>query len=156
MAKRIYLVTGSRTWGHYSKTHGDPEVQLERKRMCAVFKRLVPGSIVLHGLANGADKWAEEESSNHGLFSMGMPYAGWLGRGGGPARNRKMQTVMVGLREAGWATRVLSFHQDLARSKGTLDMVSIALDERFPVTHISVVSAQTLRSSNDLRKYLKG
>lgn len=152
MAKRIYLVTGDRFW---DCTEDSCANAAHQQRMEAVFKRLVPGSIVMQGGASGADKRAEILAKAYSMFPMTMPYAGFLGRGGGPARNRKMRAVMVGLRTAGWATRVLSFHDNLAESKGTLDMVRIMLDEQFIVTHISLVSASTLRSSNDLRKLLK-
>jgi hypothetical protein len=123
--------------------------------MCKLFGQMTPGSVVLQGGALGADNMAEEEAMDHGLFPMTMPYARFLGKGGGPARNRKMKAVATGLRAAGWAVRVLSFHEDLARSRGTLDMVRIMLDEQFVIKHISLVSASTLRSSQDLRKLLK-
>jgi hypothetical protein len=153
MAKRIYLVTGDRLWdcGEDSASN-----DAHQQRMAAVFKRLVPGSIVLQGGASGADKRAEILAKEHKMFPMTMPYAGFLGRGGGAARNRKMLAVMVGLREAGWAAKVLAFHDDLANSRGTLDMVRIAIEQSFSATLISIISAQTLRSSKELRKLLKG
>ena len=67
-----------------------------------------------------------------------------------------MKAVAVGLRTAGWSVKVLSFHENLATSKGTLDMVRIMLDEQFIVHHISLISASTLRSSKELSKLLKG
>lgn len=153
MAKRIYLITGDRFW---DCTEDSCANDAHQQRMAAVFKRLVSGSIVLQGGASGADKRAEILAMSHGMFPLTMPYARFLGKGGGPARNRKMKAVMVGLRSAGWATRVLSFHDNLAESKGTLDMVRIMLAEQFIVTYISMISAQTLRSSDDLRAMLKG
>jgi hypothetical protein len=169
MAKQITLVTGSRYWGrrgeHLSKVgagmtkmvvhSAQKDDALAEARMCKVFQQLTPGSLLLQGLAPGADLMAQDEALEHGLFPVGMPYARFLGKGGGPARNRKMLTVMVGLREAGWKTRVVSFHEALDRSKGTVDMVRIALAERFIVHHVSLISTKTLRSSDDLKKYLR-
>lgn len=155
MAKRIYLVTGARDWGWIERPSAPPLYSLKHeKRMRQVFGKMVPGSIVLQGGARGADVMAASLTADYGLFSLTMPYARFLGKGGGPARNRKMLAILIGLREAGWSARVLAFHDDLGESKGTVDMLKTSLAEGFTATLISVISAQTLRSSRDLRKIL--
>ena len=169
MAKQLYVVTGGRTWGRSAEVLSKAGVSVKpalvaadrrdrtaANRMGALFAKLTPGAVVLQGGARGADEMAAQLAMEYGLFPMTMPYAKFLGRGGGPARNRKMKAVAVGLRTAGWSVKVLSFHENLATSKGTLDMVRIMLDEQFIVHHISLVSASTLRSSKELRKLLKG
>ena len=100
-------------------------------------RRLAPGTVVIEGEARGADVLAREKALEAGLPVGGFP-AQWrvtrstpahrIGESGGrrwdkaagPIRNARML-------EAG-PDRVLAFHDDLAGSLGTKDMVRRAVE----------------------------
>lgn len=97
---------------------------------------LPPGTMVIHGAARGADSIAAEEARTIGLPVKAFP-AHWghgpeclptcrrvVGRAAGPIRNRQMLAFLL---EGGPSEerRILAFHDDLSRSKGTADMVKI-------------------------------
>lgn len=79
--------------------------------------KLAGAALVVEGGARGADRLAR-----HAADALGIPtrtfFADWLryGRAAGPLRNQQML-------DEGRPDLVLAFHADLARSKGTADMV---------------------------------
>lgn len=77
-------------------------------------------AVVIHGDARGADRMARDAALRLGLILIAFP-ADWeyYGKGAGPIRNRQMI-------EEGTPDFVLAFHDDLASSKGTRDMISLA------------------------------
>lgn len=81
------------------------------------------GSILIHGDAKGADTLAGRLSPGNRLVEVRVPYIKWLGRGGGPARNRYMLKMLLGLKAIGYTARVEAFHDDLSVSRGTIDMM---------------------------------
>ena len=82
-------------------------------------RNLPSASIIIHGNAKGADKLAGELAYGLG-FRVISVNAEWsrYGRGAGPIRNKKMLSMKPDL--------VLAFHEDISKSKGTKDMVTIA------------------------------
>ena len=104
--KRI-LVTGSRNWAD------------EEKIYAAVMQEL-PVSLLIEGEARGADTIAKQAARRLGIRVL--PFrADWrrYGRGAGPIRNQLML-------DEGKPDLVLAFHEDLAHSKGTKDMIDRA------------------------------
>lgn len=86
--------------------------------------------VVIHGAARGADSIAGEYAAMIGFEVEEYP-ADWgtHHRAAGPIRNRQM------LKE-GKPDVVLAFHDDLASSKGTKDMVDASLAAGVPVYNI--------------------
>ena len=74
-------------------------------------------AVVISGTASGADTFGEEWAAARGREVERYP-ALWHrhGRAAGPIRNRQMLVE-------GRADLVIAFHPDIARSKGTADMV---------------------------------
>lgn len=101
------LVCGARDW---------TDADAIRRELLA----LPAGSVVIEGAARGADRLAAQIARELGLGVEEYP-ADWMryGRAAGPIRNRRML-------EEGKPDLVLAFHADLARSKGTRDMVERA------------------------------
>jgi hypothetical protein len=116
------LICGSRHW-----TDTDAVVQ--------EVAMLVPGTVVIHGDAPGADRIAGATAEARGLQVVRFP-ADWErhGRAAGPIRNRQM------LRE-GKPDLVLAFTADLERSQGTRDMVRQAQRAGVPVRLITGTTA---------------
>lgn len=81
-----------------------------------VIERLPPHSIVVHGDCRGADKMAGMIALRLGYFVIPVP-ANWAeyGKSAGPIRNQHMLTPRPDL--------VIAFHNDLRKSKGTIDMI---------------------------------
>jgi len=75
------------------------------------------GTVVIHGAQRGADTIAGEIAEAMGFEVIPYP-ADWHkhGRAAGPIRNQQML-------DEGKPTEVAAFHNDLAHSKGTGDMV---------------------------------
>ncbi len=73
--------------------------------------------LVISGGARGADTHAREACEKHGITFLEFP-AEWdkHGRKAGPIRNQQMI-------DEGEPMQALAFHHDLAKSKGTKDMV---------------------------------
>jgi len=80
-------------------------------------KSLPPDTIIIHGNSRGADKIAKREAKKHGLTVKSYP-ADWnkYGRAAGPIRNKKM--ILEGRPD-----KVVAFHNDLSKSRGTADMI---------------------------------
>jgi len=80
-------------------------------------RSLPPDTIIIHGNSRGADKIAERKAKEHGLTVRGYS-ADWnqYGRAAGPIRNKRMLLE-------GRPDRVVAFHDDLSKSRGTADML---------------------------------
>lgn len=102
------VVCGSRFWRDASAIRRE-------------LRQLPPGSVVLHGGCRGADAIAGQVARELG-FEVEVYPAQWrrFGKRAGPIRNAFV------LREEK-PDLVLAFHEDLARSKGTKDMVERAV-----------------------------
>ncbi len=111
----IVLVTGDR---HYKKLH-----IIERE-----LKKFPPGTIIKHGKAKGADILADFVARRLGFEVIPFP-AEWhiYGRGAGPFRNQQM------IDEKGKPDLVLAFHDNIAESVGTKDMIERAKKARIKV-----------------------
>jgi hypothetical protein len=74
-------------------------------------------TLIIHGGCRGADILAGEAAKRLGVkVSVFMPDWARFGRGAGPVRNQQML-------DEGNPDRILAFHNDLAHSRGTIDMV---------------------------------
>lgn len=98
-----------------------------------IFRRLrkfPKWTVILHGAAKGADSIAGRIARQLGMRVEVYP-AKWESykRGAGPVRNQKMLETKPDL--------VLAFHDDLASSRGTKDMLSRAEAVGVPVEIIS-------------------
>lgn len=84
-------------------------------------------TVIIHGDAKGADRMAGIAARESGLFVRAYP-ADWdrHGRGAGMIRNKQMLIE-------GKPDLVVYFHNDIAHSKGTKDMVNRALSMKIPV-----------------------
>lgn len=91
--------------------------------------------VLIHGDARGIDWIGARVGGMHGWSVIPVP-ALWKvdGKAAGPRRNRKMLEILTILDNQGYETQVLAFHDDIAGSKGTRDMVTIARNAGFPVT----------------------
>lgn len=109
------LVTGDRHWN-------------DERTMEEVIKTLPEGTLVVHGACSGADWFADEVAKKLGYATDPIP-ADWdkLKRAAGPVRNREMVKKHP---DISW---VYAFHNDIASSKGTKDMVSVAEKAHIPV-----------------------
>lgn len=111
------LVTGDRDW----------------KSSYAISERLVKfkkGDILIHGSARGADSIAAEYWRYvYGKEHIKSYPAKWEehGKAAGPIRNRQM------LDENPEIELVIAFHNDISQSKGTKDMVLLAIKRGIPV-----------------------
>lgn len=112
------LVCGDRHWDQ-------PMVILER------LGKLPPDTVVIHGACRGADRFAGEVADALGFEVEEYP-AEWdlYGRAAGPIRNRQML-------EEGKPDLVLAFHADIGHSRGTKDMVAVAVKAEVPVEVIT-------------------
>ena len=112
------LVTGARDWR---------DAAAIRRALSA----LPPGSTVITGAASGADRLAALVAADLGLGVEEYP-ADWrrYGRAAGPIRNQWML-------DHARSDRVIAFHADLARSRGTADMLRRARRAGLPVTLVA-------------------
>lgn len=111
----VILVCGDRDWNSWDVIR-------------ETLRGLGPNTIIVHGDARGADKMAGWMAKNEFGY-MVRPYpANWahLGKTAGPVRNREMFD-----REQ--PELVICFHNDLANSKGSKDMVEYARSKGCPV-----------------------
>lgn len=101
------IVCGSRNW----KNERVMRRQLER---------LPSNTCIVEGGCRGADLMAAKIAKELG-FEVNEHPARWgqYGKAAGPIRNQEML-------DSGGIVLVLAFHEDFARSKGTLHMVEIA------------------------------
>lgn len=90
-----------------------------------VIKLLPLTCIVVEGEAKGLDLMAKEIALSRGMTVEGKaPNWAYYGKGAGPVRNKEMLDTKPDL--------VVCFHNDINTSKGTKDMMTIALGARVP------------------------
>ncbi len=101
------LICGDRNWNNS---------ELIRNFLLTLSK----DTIIIEGEANGADKIAREEAEKIGMKVERYP-AEWekYGRAAGPIRNTEM-------RVKGKPDKVVAFHNDIFKSKGTKNMIEQA------------------------------
>ena len=111
------LVTGSRDWDDRFKLFH----ALDELNMTAHIDEIV------EGCARGADRLAEQWAVRTPNVKLSHFPADWkhLGRGAGPIRNRRMILTQPDL--------VVAFHPNISESKGTKDMVAVAVANGVPV-----------------------
>ena len=82
---------------------------------------------VIDGAARGADTAGHMAARGRGL-NTGRFHADWekYGRAAGPVRNTEMLKFLIRRREQGQEPRVLAFHENMAESRGTANMVKQA------------------------------
>ena len=103
------IVCGDRDWKDYYAIKSE-------------LSKLPKKTVIIHGAARGADRFAKRAAEKLGLKVRGYP-ANWVRyrKGAGPIRNRQMLHDET-------PKRVIAFHNDLWNSsKGTRDMVLIAI-----------------------------
>lgn len=114
MIDRAILVTGDRLWTDIP----------------AIRRKLEPldiwHSVIIHGCATGADGAASFCANELGIPQIKVPYFSRYGKAGGPKRNELMLQILLGLERDGAKAEVWAFHDDLANSRGTKDMVQRA------------------------------
>ncbi|RLB30781.1 MAG: hypothetical protein DRH11_14310 [Deltaproteobacteria bacterium] len=100
------LITGSRYWSNW-------------KLMNSRLSRLPHDTLIIHGGCRGADRMADQIARKIGLPTPRVYPANWdtYGKGAGPIRNQQM------LDENPDIDLVIAFHEDIAKSKGTRDMI---------------------------------
>lgn len=113
MTRQAVLVTGGREYRGSATIRG-------------VLYGYPIGTLVIHGNAPGADSIAGAVAIARGMPYAEVPYFKGLGKAGGPARNRVMLDILLGLRSQGYEICVEAFHEDLTKSKGTKDMIKQA------------------------------
>ncbi len=88
---------------------------------------LETGSVIIQGEAPGADTIAKRLGEKHGFTVQGFE-ADWdkYGNGAGPIRNTQMLVE-------GKPDKVVAFHNDLSKSKGTANMIKQAKRLGVPV-----------------------
>lgn len=118
MTRAAIIVSGSRDWD-------DPTVILDR------ISRYNPGTLVFHGDCRGADMLAKSAAVECGLTPIPVPYFGWLGKEGGPARNRAMVEMLLALEGDGYDIAVEAF--PLPQSRGTRQLIAYARERGLPV-----------------------
>lgn len=99
--RHVVLVTGGRDYEDVG-------------RMTEVLGLFPRGSLVVHGGANGADLLARAVAATLRMPTCEVPYMGWLGRGGGPARNRLMVEIVERLcdEDVSWSGCCVAFGGD--------------------------------------------
>jgi hypothetical protein len=87
--------------------------------------------VVIHGGATGIDSLVNSVRGvdNPWISVVPMP-AQWdaHGKKAGPMRNRAMLNVLMTLKEHGYDVAVFAFHDNIDTSRGTKNMVNIALN----------------------------
>jgi hypothetical protein len=109
------LICGDRNWNY-------PE------DIDAFVQSLPKDTIIIEGECRGADIQAKQSAIKHKLIVESYP-AQWVryGKGAGVLRNKEML-------EIGKPNLVVAFHTDLAKSRGTRNMISLAMAKGLPVT----------------------
>lgn len=89
-------------------------------------EKLPEGTVIVHGAARGADTIAGAVAERMGFEVEAYP-AEWrkFGRSAGPIRNRQMADSGIDL--------CVAFHEDIANSRGTADMVNVCRKRGIPV-----------------------
>jgi hypothetical protein len=122
--KTCILVTGSRNWSNRAAIRARLEkywLFVAMYDAAALFMNRE--TIVIHGDAAGADKLADEVANDLGLTVVPVPYFGWLGESGGPARNRCMLQMGLAYKSRGYELVCEAF--PLPGGRGTQHMIGI-------------------------------
>lgn len=91
-------------------------------------------NLVIHGGCRGADLMAQDWCKENLRLSYSLP-ADWAkhGKAAGPLRNAEMLEHLLRYQADGFTVKVIAFHRDIERSKGTKDMVAKARLAGVPV-----------------------
>lgn len=160
MSKAV-IVCGPRWWGDSSMLRDrspvdyddkataearSAEAVAESQALASALEALPSDTLVIHGAAPGADTAAAMRAQSLKLPVASVPYFGHLGRAGGPARNRAMLAMLLGLKiHEGWLVKVVAFvapgegHSAGGvepRLGGTLGMIELANQAGIWVTQI--------------------
>lgn len=113
------LICGDRKWS-------------DEDTMREVISKLPQDTVVIHGACRGADQMAGRLAEEYGLSVEAFP-ADWAryGRGAGPIRNKQMLVE-------GRPDRVYAFHNNLAASRGTANMIRQATVSKIEVWTFSL------------------
>ena len=117
---RAYIVCGSRTFQN---------IGMLTSEMSRLVWEHCPAEqiVIIHGAAEGADRWAGMLAKRRGANVIAMPYVKSLGKSGGPVRNEAMLSVLTALKQVGYETNVIAFgDKPLENSRGTANMVGLA------------------------------
>jgi hypothetical protein len=119
------LICGSRNWTNKARIGRYLDTLMNDERYTADM------ITVIHGGSKGADHHAGMEAKGRGIQVVEYS-ANWLKHGlrAGPVRNQQMI-------DDGKPDRVVAFHEDITKSKGTKDMVARAEFHDIPVTIIT-------------------
>lgn len=119
------LICGSRNWTNKARIGRYLDSLMDEEGYTADM------ITVIHGGCKGADHHAAMEAKGRGISVVEYP-ANWLKHGlsAGPKRNQQMI-------DDGKPDRVVAFHEDIAASKGTKDMIARAKFHDIPVTVIT-------------------
>jgi hypothetical protein len=114
MNEQRLLVFGDRNWDNFRAVKREIE-------------RRMPG-VIIEGEAKGADTLARLAGEDLGIVVLQFP-AKWseYGRAAGPIRNRQML-------DEGKPTEAIGFHEDIANSKGSKNMMEQAMKRGIPTT----------------------
>ena len=115
------IICGDRMWS---------DIKAIRKYILS----LPPGSVIIEGECRGADKIARNICYDYGFEVLPFPADWRLGSAGGPIRNRQM--IVEGKPDL-----VVAFHNNLAESRGTKDMIRQAREHGIPVEVRSSLSS---------------
>jgi len=118
------LICGSRTW-------------TDKQTIERYIQTLPKDTVIIEGECRGADRMAREIAEKYGLQIFGLE-AEWkkYGKKAGPIRNEEM--IKYGKPEI-----VIAFHNNIAESKGTKNMLMLAKKHNIPVKVIK--SGQEIR-----------
>jgi len=113
------LICGSRSWNEENvpKEHTIEEY----------IGALPPNAVIIHGACPGADMTADRIARERGHTVIAFK-ANWVlyGDAAGPIRNQDMLDI-------GKPNKVVAFHENIANSKGTKDMIARARKAMLPI-----------------------
>lgn len=116
------LICGDRNWD---------DVESIRTLICGLRELHGPSLVIIEGEARGADLMARMTAESLTVTVERYP-ADWTayGRAAGPIRNQQMLTE-------GKPDTLYAFHDDIDNSKGTKNMVALAMKAGVPVCVVS-------------------
>lgn len=126
------LVTGDRRW-----TDRNRIAQILRMYLLAEAKGTVWMDV---GDCSGADRLAAAVATEIGVLSVSVHAADWdrLGKAAGPMRNKRMLQALPDI--------VFAFHDDLAGSRGTRDVIEQARRRGLRVIHVTSTTITELET----------
>lgn len=119
VSKFAVIACGDRNWKN-------------QDRINSVLYDLMP-DLLIHGACEGADMMAEKWANETETDFESYPYLKQYGNAGGPIRNKQMLDRLLVLQSECYHVRVIAFHPDIEKSKGTKNMVGIARKAGVPV-----------------------